>query len=461
MEALKKAERAKQGQGCLDGETAGQARPAERCEDPVLQSEAAPPQTQRNGNEEGFPPLFDTREEIASPELSLLLEPTASSAITESLPNETIFGSLPEPGNAQPEPIFEPALKPVIDSQPQPAPHKAAAQQKAKTVFAAKHTGNNRSLLLGSAAAVLILGTAAFGYYYWQIISGNTVTPPTGLVQQPPVQTLQPAAQALAGADTDIGAASSAPTEGVPILTSLKPGSTPAQNESAAAIPAKEEKPSASSVAGKPAIQIRQGAATSQLNPLLGSAYQAFQSGDVEQAQQQYRKVLQQDPNNRDALLGLAALSLNRKQHDQATAYYARLLELDPVDPDALAGFVGLQGQNDPAQSESRLKSILKQNPQASAPHFALGNLYTQQSRWAEAQQSFFHAYSKSPNNADYAYNLAVSLDFLSQGKLALEYYQRALALAKNSPASFDKASAQNRAQELQAPPSPPKPAVN
>ena len=46
---------------------------------------------------------------------------------------------------------------------------------------------------------------------------------------------------------------------------------------------------------------------------------------------------------------------------------------------------------------------------------------------WPDAQQAYFRAYSSVPDNADYAFNLAVGLDRLSQRKLALSYYQRAL----------------------------------
>jgi Tfp pilus assembly protein PilF len=215
--------------------------------------------------------------------------------------------------------------------------------------------------------------------------------------------------------------------------------------------PARSEARSGSeSFKENPAIRIRQSAATSQLNPTLGKAYQSFLSGDTGAALQLYHKVLQQEPSNRDALLGMAAIALTQKQAGQAAAYYGKLIELDPADPEALAGLIGLQGQSDPAQSESRLKKVLMQNPQADAAHFALGNLYTQQSRWAEAQQSYFRAYSNAPGNADYAFNLAVSLDHLSQGKLALDYYQR--ALAQPGPANFDKSSVQTRIKELLQP---------
>ena len=54
-----------------------------------------------------------------------------------------------------------------------------------------------------------------------------------------------------------------------------------------------------------------------------------------------------------------------------------------------------------------------------------------------------------TPENPDYAYNLAVSLDQLRQPKLALDYYRRALALAQTRAASFDQALARIRVQAL------------
>jgi tetratricopeptide (TPR) repeat protein len=81
--------------------------------------------------------------------------------------------------------------------------------------------------------------------------------------------------------------------------------------------------------------------------------------------------------------------------------------------------------------------------------NFALGNQLAQQRRWAEAQQEYFKAYSAEPDNADFAYNVAVSLDHLRQTRQALDYYQRAIALAEKRGASFDLGAARSRAAQL------------
>lgn len=202
------------------------------------------------------------------------------------------------------------------------------------------------------------------------------------------------------------------------------------------------------SVADPKNIQIHTNNSAPSLHPNLNQAYQALSSDDLNVADTQYRRVLQDEPNNRDALLGLATVSARRGQIENAVGNYLRLLELDPTDPDAIAGLASLQ-QGDLTQVESRLKKTLNQFPNASGILFALGNVYAQQSRWAEAQQMYFRAFSSAPANPDYAFNLAVSLDRLNQVKLAREYYQRALALTQTSAANFNKQDVRKRVQAL------------
>ena len=102
----------------------------------------------------------------------------------------------------------------------------------------------------------------------------------------------------------------------------------------------------------------------------------------------------------------------------------------------------------------SRLKTALGNQPDSPDLYFALGNLYAQQSRWSEAQQAYFRAYAGDPDNADFLFNLAVSLDHLHQNKLAAQYYQMALKTAEANgstrPVSFDRIQVRARISELQ-----------
>ncbi len=180
-------------------------------------------------------------------------------------------------------------------------------------------------------------------------------------------------------------------------------------------------------------------------------------AGDLATARQQYDTALRADANNRDALLGSAAVAAREGRQDAAQAAYNRLLAQDPRDADALAGLTALRPAGG-EQSEGRLRAAARTNPDAAPVHFALGNLYARQGRWQEAQQAYFRAWTAAPANADYAFNLAVGLDRMNQGKLARDYYRRALALASAGPVAFDSAAVQRRLQELDAAAAAPSP---
>jgi tetratricopeptide (TPR) repeat protein len=186
------------------------------------------------------------------------------------------------------------------------------------------------------------------------------------------------------------------------------------------------------------------------VNPKIETAWQAYNKGDLTAARANYEAMLREEPANRDALLGMAALEIRSNRPEQAEIYYRNLLQVNPRDPYAQTGILAIRGQmGDPVQAESRVKNLLANDPEAQILNFTLGNQYAQQGRWPEAQQAYFKAYSADPENPDFAYNLAVSLDQVRQPKLALEYYRRALSLTQQRSGSFDQTLARNRVQEL------------
>jgi tetratricopeptide (TPR) repeat protein len=167
-------------------------------------------------------------------------------------------------------------------------------------------------------------------------------------------------------------------------------------------------------------------------------------------ARAEYQQALREEPANRDALLGLAAVDVRAGRYESAEALYLKLLQSDPRDAQAQAALIALRsGRSDPLVTESRVKSLLAADPGAHALSFTLGNQFAQQNRWSEAQQEYFKAYAAESDNADFAYNLAISLDHLRQSRQALDYYQRAIALAEKRGASFDVAAARVRVAQL------------
>lgn len=181
----------------------------------------------------------------------------------------------------------------------------------------------------------------------------------------------------------------------------------------------------------------------------VNDAYLAYRQGRYDTAGALYGVVLAENPDHRDALLGMAAIELRSGRYERAFDYYMQLLKLNPADRVAQSAVIGLQTQADPLTSESRIRSLLEDAPDAPYLHFTLGNLYASQSRWPDAQQAFFDAFRLDSGNADYAHNLAVSLDRLGQPRAARDYYRRALELAGTTDASFDTSQVSFRLQAL------------
>lgn len=171
------------------------------------------------------------------------------------------------------------------------------------------------------------------------------------------------------------------------------------------------------------------------VDPTLLSAYQAFHQGQLTQAQQQYRQVLQKDVRNIDALLGMAAIAEIQGRNADAIGWYQKVLEIEPNHTIATTAILNMQTQTDATSQISRLKNLIAQQPESASLHASLGNAYAQQNDWLSAQAAYFEATRFAPSNADYAFNLAVSLEHLGKPAIALLQYQRALMLVQQSGA--------------------------
>ena len=162
----------------------------------------------------------------------------------------------------------------------------------------------------------------------------------------------------------------------------------------------------------------------------------------------QSTSVTTPEPLNPDVHLGMATVLARGGDPAAAARSYRQVLVIDPRNGAALAGLLAVNDARSPAL-ETELRTLVARHPETSSLHFTLGNLYASERRWVKAQQSYFEAYRLESDNADYLYNLAVSLDHLKQPKLAHDYYQKALAARARSGGQFDAVVVARRIKEL------------
>ena len=189
---------------------------------------------------------------------------------------------------------------------------------------------------------------------------------------------------------------------------------------------------------------------TDPIEEKLDAAWVAYDAGDYSAAKENYLAVLDKEKDNRDALLGMGAISIAEKDSVKAGEYYLALLEQDPRDPIATAALSSLHfDDTSREQHEEHLLGLLQKAPKSAPLNFALGNVYAQQKKWKSAQQSYFSAWQHDADNANYLYNLAVSMDQLGKHQQAITFYQNSLQKANNKQISFSRESVQKRINEL------------
>lgn len=331
----------------------------------------------------------------------------------------------------------------------------AQAQQAAGLVFSAKNLPSNKDSLqrvyVLAGLGLLLLAMLGGGFYYYlnalqqpEMLVPKVMEAPAAtigavepVISEAPVVATEPEASEIAET-----ASASLPAE----------AATSKQAAPASRAGASRQLSFGEPVAGSDAaVKVARNAAINVVNPVLFSAYRAFTIGDNTVALRLYRQVLQADTHSVDALLGMAAIAARQGRVADAAGWYGKVLEIEPGNTLAQSALLNSATQSDPVSRESRIKSLLAQQPESAELHAALGSLYTEQNQWASAQQAYFQAYHLEPNNANHVYNLAICLDQLGKPQLALRFYKETQTLLASVKASdIDQMQLERRIAQLQ-----------
>ncbi|MFP5418985.1 MAG: hypothetical protein ACLGHA_07485 [Gammaproteobacteria bacterium] len=322
-------------------------------------------------------------------------------------------------------------------------------------------------------AGVIAVGYGIYLYLALQPPDTALPAPPTAPVAEPAMSDPAPIVASAVPAPSPVGSVPSpivsAPSAGVTGPASRATAEVPAIPVRPVAAAASPAAPAAASVSapstavGDPAPPPERQAARAtrdstlpaapiRFQPdaqsaLLSQAHAAYQRGALGEAQRLYSQAAART-RSVDALLGLAAIASVQNREIDAQRLYRDVLDVNPRNATAQAALLDLLGNTDGPATESRLKMLIDRDPGPQL-YQTLGNLYADQKRWSDAQAAYFEAYRYAPDNADYAFNLAVSLDQLGQDSAALRYYEK--ALATDGAHRFDRAQATARVQQLKS----------
>ena len=163
------------------------------------------------------------------------------------------------------------------------------------------------------------------------------------------------------------------------------------------------------------------------IEELMSDAKNAAFSGQTEVAIALYREVLAHDPQNNNAMLGIAIEYQKAHQYDDACKIYKELLSLKPRNYKILKGYLNAISHSEPeyALSELRyLEEIYPEDPQIRAH---IGMVHVSLMNYRQAEKYLKTALSLDPDNVVYRYNLAVLCDKLGKYREASHLYTQIL----------------------------------
>jgi len=162
----------------------------------------------------------------------------------------------------------------------------------------------------------------------------------------------------------------------------------------------------------------------------LGAVY--WQMGDVESAEREFREVLKVAPQFSNAWSSLALVYLKKQHYSEAIEYYKKAIEFDRYNAEAhLYLGIAYMETHSLELAETELRTAVSLFPLNSNARNALGKLYLDEGRSAEAKEQFRQSVEIEPNMMGYG---RLGLIHWREGdvKLAEQEWREALRLAPN-----------------------------
>ncbi len=196
-------------------------------------------------------------------------------------------------------------------------------------------------------------------------------------------------------------------------------------------------------------IGIRKRHIPNEIRKSLFMARRALEDGEWQLAENSFRRVLIKSPENVEAIIGMANVMMIEGKEEIARSLYLSALKKAPGNLSASVGLLNIKSDKASLEHGGKLKELLNEHPDQAFLHANLGDYYASRREWPAAQAAYFEAFTQNPTNADYAFNLAVCLDQMGKGVIALRYYKQALILKNKSAGRFDRELLLQRISEL------------
>ena len=161
---------------------------------------------------------------------------------------------------------------------------------------------------------------------------------------------------------------------------------------------------------------------------LMKKARQTGWQGKYEEAEAIYRQLVQNNPKDVEALLGLASVLSWQKRYQESAALYQQVRDLRPDLPDGEIGLLRLQAwQGEPAAAEKGLKALLSKYPKRFDLLLLLGQVTAWQRKFEVSVDYFKKLLELYPDNMEGMQGLARTYKWMRNSKEGIPLYLKIL----------------------------------
>jgi len=168
----------------------------------------------------------------------------------------------------------------------------------------------------------------------------------------------------------------------------------------------------------------------------MSSAIRAIEQGRLQNAEQILGQILQEDPDNVNALMNLAIVQLKNGQPENALEGFIQVAKQAPKDPRPLEYAASIQMDNNHwPEAMALLTEALRLEPRSPSIQTAMALIDLNTTGAIAARDHLLTIIAEAPSYAPALFNLGViNRDWLKNQNEGKKYFQRYLALEKNDP---------------------------
>ncbi len=168
----------------------------------------------------------------------------------------------------------------------------------------------------------------------------------------------------------------------------------------------------------------------------LQFAISRHQAGQLAEAEQIYRQILQQQPQHVDALSLLGVIACQQGKLEEGIALYRQALSLRPEHRQARENLnlaLCKQGKRLIDEAIANLNLMINFNSNNASMHLTLGGIYQEQGMLDQALHHYQQALAANPTDPNTLNRMGMILQLQNKSNLAIHFHQRVLAIQPNN----------------------------